>query len=85
MNFLQKRPKIESYEHEIKFTAASTRARVIRDYLRCHCLPDPKYPEGIVASLYYDTPDLRLLDEKTNNGRDSENKQRSADQALTLS
>lgn len=51
-------------EHEVKFTATATRTPILLAWLAGSCLPEPPAPHGIVSSIYYDTDDLDLLDEK---------------------
>ncbi len=53
-------------EHETKFVFRNDAAHVVTHWLERHCRPDREYPVGFVSSLYYDTADWRLLDEKRN-------------------
>ena len=55
---------IRSFEHELKYLLPAGRAGILRTALERRCRPDPRYPEGIVASIYYDTPRLHSLREK---------------------
>ncbi len=55
---------IRSFEHELKYLLPAYRADILRTALDRRLRPDPRYPEGIVASIYYDTPRLHMLREK---------------------
>lgn len=55
---------IGSLEHELKYLLPSGRAGILRSALERRCRPDPRYPEGIVASIYYDSLRLHSLREK---------------------
>lgn len=57
----------ESFEipsAENKFVGTAEQEEFVIAWLRHVCLPDPVYPEGIVSSLYYDTPALSSYHEK---------------------
>jgi VTC domain len=54
----------DALEHEVKFTAAATRTPILLAWLAGACVPEQPAPHGIVSSIYYDTDDLDLLDEK---------------------
>jgi len=49
---------------ERKFTAPAERAEPALQLLRHFCAPDPKYPVGVVKSVYYDTRSLAAYEEK---------------------
>jgi hypothetical protein len=51
-------------ERELKFVLAEGRGALARRLLDALCRPDPLYPAAVVSTIYYDTPDLRLLAEK---------------------
>lgn len=51
-------------ERELKFVLAEGRGALARRLLDALCRPDPRYPAAVVSTIYYDTPDLRLLGEK---------------------
>ncbi len=51
-------------EHETKFSFPNYRSRVVRQYLGKFCSPDPLYPEGIISSIYFDTREFLMLEEK---------------------
>jgi len=51
-------------EHELKYLLSAGRADILRTALDRRCRPDPKFPAGTVASIYYDTPGLHSLREK---------------------
>ena len=53
-------------EHETKYVFANSRARILRCFLVQRCIPDGDYAEGLVASIYFDSRRLDLLDEKLN-------------------
>lgn len=53
-------------ERELKFVLPAARAPFLRSWLPAVCRPDPVHPPGRVTTVYFDTPDLRLLDEKVN-------------------
>ena len=55
-----------SFEHEIKYVLPEARSRLVEAFLDQTCRPDPEYPRGVVASLYFDTPELHLLHQKIN-------------------
>ena len=57
---------IRSFEHELKFALPPHRTALLEAVLRQICRPDPRYPAGIVTSIYYDTPRFHLLREKAN-------------------
>ena len=50
---------------EIKYTVPASRVPALCSLLDARCHPDPHYPRGHVRSLYFDTPDLRFLAEKS--------------------
>lgn len=53
-------------EHELKLALPAARAGALLGWLRARCLPDPKYPDGRVTSVYFDNRGLALLREKVN-------------------
>lgn len=55
---------IAALEYERKYLIAATRRDAARHCLEASCRADPSHPVGIVTSIYYDTPGLRLLGEK---------------------
>jgi hypothetical protein len=58
--------EIESLEFERKYLVRPSQAAAATACLRAYCREDERYPEGIVRSVYFDTPGLRLLQEKAN-------------------
>ena len=62
----QKESNQASTEHETKFVLDNHRAQVLIQWLKHRCTPDPQYPQGIVNSIYFDTPDWQFLGEKIN-------------------
>lgn len=63
---LMRRNKEQIGEHESKFVLPNRRARILSSWLSKRCRPDPLFPVGIVSSIYFDTKDWRLLEEKLN-------------------
>ncbi len=55
----------QSLEHELKFRLSSWHSHAMLAYLSSLCRRDPKYPQNVVSSIYYDTPGLDLLGEKS--------------------
>ena len=53
-------------EHETKFVLPNSRALIVRSWLAKRCLPDPEYAEGRISSIYFDSKDFMMLDEKLN-------------------
>ena len=53
-------------EHEIKLVTPALRAPVIAAWLRARCLPDPRYPRGLISSIYFDNRDMLALRAKVN-------------------
>ena len=51
---------------EFKFVAPWGVADRGRAMLEHHCMPDAAYPEGVICSLYYDSPSFHCLLEKEN-------------------
>jgi len=51
-------------EHETKFVFANNRSQILIAWLRLRCQPDWKYPVGKISSIYFDSLDWRLLQEK---------------------
>ncbi|MDH3378406.1 MAG: VTC domain-containing protein [Gammaproteobacteria bacterium] len=68
MNDLPSRPitllDAESLETEIKFAVPANRTAITLRMLEQLCDPDPKYPFGIISSIYYDSPNWDYLREK---------------------
>ena len=60
---------MQEFEFELKYQLNSRRAAAVRCLLRARCVPDPKYPENVVASAYYDTLGLDCLQEKLNSDK----------------
>lgn len=59
-------PDIRRLGHEIKYVLPLHQVGQVAAILGRLCVPDPEYPIGVVASLYFDTPQLHLLREKMN-------------------
>lgn len=53
-------------EYESKYAFDNNFAPILIEWLKLRCLPDPKYPSGVVSSIYYDTKNWLLLGEKIN-------------------
>jgi hypothetical protein len=62
-NNKKKQPRAE---HETKFVFRNTQAPTLIRWLQLRCLADPKFPTGIISSIYYDTRGWLLLYEKLN-------------------
>ena len=52
-------------ERELKFVVAEGRASAMLGFLRATCRPDGLHATGLVSTIYYDTPSLQLLGEKS--------------------
>jgi len=53
-------------EYEVKFPVPQARVPLLIQWLAAHCRPHPEYPGAEISSVYYDTPDWELLNEKVN-------------------
>lgn len=53
-------------DYELKFVGDRWRRAAALRWLRLACRPDPAFPEGVVLTVYYDTPGLDCLQEKRN-------------------
>lgn len=53
-------------EHETKYIFHNTSAASLIRWLQLRCVDDPRFPTGIISSIYYDTKDWLLLHEKLN-------------------
>ena len=53
-------------EHETKFVFHNVLASPLIRWLQLRCVADPQFPTGIISSIYYDTKDWLLLNEKLN-------------------
>ncbi len=51
-------------EFELKFPLPLSRAAVLAQWMRTYCVPHPHFHETHISSIYYDTADWRLLNEK---------------------
>lgn len=51
-------------DYETKYIAPSSKAMVAKAWLESNFPCDPKYPEAIISSIYFDTKDLKYLREK---------------------
>jgi hypothetical protein len=58
--------QIESLEFERKYLLPPSAVAAAAACLSTFCQKDARYPTGIVQSIYFDTPGLRLLQEKAN-------------------
>jgi len=62
MSAIASEPGVEpAAEHETKLVFDARLADVAARWLGRRCAPDARHPAGRVASIYYDTPDWRLL------------------------
>jgi len=66
MSLTSKTQQHHASEHETKFVFRNVASRLLIQWLRARCQPDPEFPEGIISSIYYDTRDWRFLREKIN-------------------
>jgi hypothetical protein len=57
-------PASGSADHEIKFVVPSSVAGALRAWVGGVCRLDVRHPPARVTTVYFDTPDLRLLSEK---------------------
>ena len=53
-------------QRELKFVFPNSQARLLRNWLTLRCAPDPTFAAGRVFTVYFDTPEEALLDEKIN-------------------
>ncbi len=53
-------------EYELKFPLPGAHAPLMAQWLRAFCRPHPTFAETVISSIYYDTGDWRLLNEKIN-------------------
>lgn len=51
-------------DYETKYVAHNSRAHVARAWLEANFPVDPQYPEAIISSIYFDTKDMKYLQEK---------------------
>lgn len=51
-------------DYEVKYINSNIKAPIAKRWLDLNLLPDPKYPGTIISSVYFDTKDLKYLDEK---------------------
>lgn len=56
----------KSVDFERKYILENRYAEIVVNWLNTHCITDPEYPEAIISSVYYDSPQLDYLDEKVN-------------------
>lgn len=52
--------------NELKYLIGNQRSGPVLQWLKCNCRPDPRYPAGLVNSIYFDTRDWQSLGEKIN-------------------
>lgn len=55
-----------SLERELKYVVPAGKALLARAIVSAICRPDPEYPDAVVSTIYYDTPNLELLSQKIN-------------------
>ena len=53
-------------DFELKYIIDGRSVEAVRRWLGCVCQPDPVHPQGVVSSIYFDTPALHYLSEKIN-------------------
>jgi len=54
----------QSLETEIKYVVSAYRTKMALRMLERACIPDPKFPFGVVSSIYYDSQNWDYLREK---------------------
>ena len=52
------RPPLSDAREERKYSVSAARAPLLAAWLRARLRPDPSYPEGVITSCYFDTPQL---------------------------
>jgi hypothetical protein len=57
-------PERDRLERELKFVLPASRGDVARSLVASVCKPDVEHPAATLSTIYFDTPDLRLLGEK---------------------
>ena len=62
----ESRTHLTDTDYEVKFLVDGGDVTPVLRWLRTVCRLDPVFPEGIVSSIYYDTPALDSLREKVN-------------------
>jgi hypothetical protein len=58
------RPGTASFEQKYVFRPGAR--SVVLGWLECWCVRDPRFSTGLVSSIYYDTPELDMYQEKRN-------------------
>ena len=58
--------RLSGADYELKFVGERASSQPVRCWLQKVCKPDPSFAEGVVFTIYYDTPMLECLDEKRN-------------------
>ena len=53
-------------DHEVKFVLDNGVAPAVTHWLSGRCLAEPRYPAGLISSIYYDSCDWQFLREKIN-------------------
>ena len=51
-------------EYELKYTFLNHRADFVRRLIAAKFKPDPKYSQGVVTSIYFDSKDMQMYEEK---------------------
>lgn len=51
-------------DFETKYTAPNSKAGAIKAWLEANFPADPEFPEAVISSIYFDTQNLKHLDEK---------------------
>lgn len=57
-------PAASGPEFELKFSLPNAHAAVVLPWLHACCQPHREFPQALISSVYYDTSDWRLLNEK---------------------
>lgn len=56
----------QTFDYEIKFVGENHKAYLLESYLQKAFSPDSEFPEAVISSVYYDTMNLDLMNEKIN-------------------
>ena len=58
--------RVSAPRHEIKFVGPARRGPFLAATLEAVCPPDDEFPENVVHTVYFDSPDLASYEEKAN-------------------
>lgn len=54
------------HDYETKYIYSNAHALKVKSWLEKNFPADPEFPEAIISSIYFDTPDMEFLQEKLN-------------------